>query len=452
MVTLLAATGMLGTGFSEDSFNRALMKQPIMIGCDAGSTDPGPYYLGTGTSMAAKQSVKRDVRIMLKAAVLYKIPLIIGSAGTGGSNIQVDWLVNIVNEIATEENLEFKLAKIYSQITNELLLEYFKEGKIHSLENAPEINEDNINNMINIVGQIGPEPYIEALKNEAQVIIAGRSSDTSIYTAVPISMGLNTAEVLHAAKIIECGAGCVVNRKHPDSMIAEIFDSHFHIESPNPDFKVTPSSVLSHLMYENASPYTLKESNGKLQTEQSKYIQNGDGVDVYDSVFIPSDTYTIRIEGTYFIGYRRITIAGIRDPFVLKQLNSFLEESISSVNKKVEESLNINKKDYSITVRKYGQNGVLGDNEPKNVKDLHEVGLLFDVISSSKEISRSIMSILWHTILHYPIKEWSGLVSQLAFPFSPPDSDMGEVYEFALNHTIEIDHPLDLIKINYLNI
>ena len=55
---------------------------PDFIGCDAGSTDPGPFYLGSGESAFPKIAVKRDLALLMKAAQSKKIPLIIGSAGT----------------------------------------------------------------------------------------------------------------------------------------------------------------------------------------------------------------------------------------------------------------------------------------------------------------------------------------------------------------------------------
>jgi len=48
---LVSATGMLGSGYREDSLDKAVALGARMIGCDAGSTDPGPGPLATGTCM-----------------------------------------------------------------------------------------------------------------------------------------------------------------------------------------------------------------------------------------------------------------------------------------------------------------------------------------------------------------------------------------------------------------
>jgi len=44
-----------------------------MIGCDAGSTDPRPGPLATGTCMFSKAAVKRDTEIMPTHAVKARI-------------------------------------------------------------------------------------------------------------------------------------------------------------------------------------------------------------------------------------------------------------------------------------------------------------------------------------------------------------------------------------------
>ena len=62
---ILSPTGVLGSGFVETSFERALARSPHFIGCDAGSTDPGPSHLGAGHAAFPRDAVKRDLRLML---------------------------------------------------------------------------------------------------------------------------------------------------------------------------------------------------------------------------------------------------------------------------------------------------------------------------------------------------------------------------------------------------
>jgi hypothetical protein len=48
---LVSATAMLGSGFRAESLDKAISLGVRMIGCDAGSTDPGPGPLAMGACM-----------------------------------------------------------------------------------------------------------------------------------------------------------------------------------------------------------------------------------------------------------------------------------------------------------------------------------------------------------------------------------------------------------------
>src|SRR5712691_1886129 len=140
---LVSATGMLGSGYRADSLDKAVELGARMIGCDAGSTDPGPGPLATGTCMFSKAAVKRDTEIMVTRAVAANIPLIIGSAGTSGSDAGLLWMVDIVREIAHERGLHFKLAAIHSEVAKETVREHLRAGKARALPpSAPLVETD----------------------------------------------------------------------------------------------------------------------------------------------------------------------------------------------------------------------------------------------------------------------------------------------------------------------
>lgn len=110
-----------------------------------------------------------------------------------------------MQEIAREENLNFKTAIIESEPDRELLLQKYREGKFRALDPAPEIDEDTLRDTDHIVAMMGAEAYQEALTNGAQVILAGRSTDAAIFAAIPVAQGFPPGLCWHAAKIMECG-------------------------------------------------------------------------------------------------------------------------------------------------------------------------------------------------------------------------------------------------------
>ena len=51
---VLTPTGTLGYGFGAEAFERGHGPGPDVIAVDAGSTDPGHYYLGAGKPLVSR--------------------------------------------------------------------------------------------------------------------------------------------------------------------------------------------------------------------------------------------------------------------------------------------------------------------------------------------------------------------------------------------------------------
>ena len=76
--TVYAPLGMLGYGFPESSMEAALAHGFDVIALDAGSVDPGPYYLGSGKSFTSRAMVKRDLSLIVQAGQKAHVPILIG--------------------------------------------------------------------------------------------------------------------------------------------------------------------------------------------------------------------------------------------------------------------------------------------------------------------------------------------------------------------------------------
>ena len=59
---VLSASGQLGFGIPEAAFKTGIARRPHFIGCDMGSVDPGPYYLGSGRIAASRSPYSRTLR------------------------------------------------------------------------------------------------------------------------------------------------------------------------------------------------------------------------------------------------------------------------------------------------------------------------------------------------------------------------------------------------------
>jgi Acyclic terpene utilisation family protein AtuA len=441
-ITAVAATGNLSTGFREETLVRAVNQGAHFVGCDAGSTDSGPYYLGSGNPRGPRQGVKRNLALILRETLRAGIPAIIGTAGHAGGRPHLQWTVEIVRELAREHNWHFKLAAIDSEIEPAVLADAFRKNEIRALSPAPIFNEQVISQAQRFVAMMGIEPLQAALAGGAQVVIAGRCSDVAIYAAYPVMMGIPKHVAFHAGKILECGAASVAQRLYPDCMAAELDSEGCTVEPPNPELRCTPQSVAAHTLYENADPYMLVEPGGSLDTTAARYHAVTDrAVRVEGGRFIPAEKYTVRIEGASLAGYRSIVIAGIRDPLILRQLDSFLASLRATVERKIADNLAASSGSYTLNFRVYGRDGTMGALESNPGIEGHEVGLIIDVVAASQSLASDILPLIWHSGLHHPIPEYQGLVSNFAFPFSPPGIDVGAVYRFCCNHVWELNDP-----------
>ncbi|GAB3904037.1 hypothetical protein GCM10029964_096930 [Kibdelosporangium lantanae] len=188
-VRVLAPSGMLGAGWDHATVERGIALGADVISIDGGSTDSGPHYLGSGTPKTAAKAVKRDLRSLLTAAAGAGIPVIVGSCGTSGTDSGVDWVAGIAAEVMAEEGLDLKVARIYSEQSAAELKEHLDSGRIHALPPLGELRAETLESCTHIVGAMGHEPIVEALRAGAQVVLAGRATDTALAAAYPLMRG-----------------------------------------------------------------------------------------------------------------------------------------------------------------------------------------------------------------------------------------------------------------------
>ncbi len=433
-IRYLSLCGLLGYGYSPVSLENALKEKLDFVGVDAGSTDPGPYYLGSGKGFVKKLQVKRDLALILPHIKERKIPLIIGSAGGSGAKPHVESVLEIIGEIAKEQGCEFNVAVIYSDLSPEFL-HRAADGHLFSCGGSPEFKAEQVDKLVNPVAQFGTGPIIEALESGAEVIVAGRCCDTAVFASYPIWKGFDPGLALHAAKIAECGALCARPVGANDSLIVEMYEDHFTVEPPNPARTCTPDSVAAHSLYEQPDPNCFYEPEGKIDLSGSTFEQIAPRkVSVYGSKLVAADKETTKLEGTVRIGCRSISIAGMRDPSGVAHLDE-IEKGVRSA---VAESASFVKSDeYSLRFLRYGLDAVTGDNEAPDTLP-REVGLVIEAIAPSQEQADALVALARSKALHQGFPNRKATAGNLAFPFSPSDFSGGEVYEFALYHLTDL--------------
>ncbi len=447
-IRALAPTGAVGyTPFDEETFYAGLDQNPDFIGADAGSPDSGPYYVATNAHYGSRAATKHDLRLMLHGAIDKNIPLIVGGASGFGSKQDVTWKLDIINEIVKEDNLSFDMATVYTDVKKEYLKKRIKSEEIEGLGIETPLSEESIDKSDAICAQIGPEPLIEALKTGAQVILSGRCCDDAIFAAMPIYKGFDKGLALHMGKIIECGGACGVPHSIAHSMVGVIRDDHFLIRGASKNQRVSVDSVAEHTLYEVDHPYIQADPGGINDLKDSVYTQiDPSTVMVSGSKWIPNE-YKVRLEGAGRVGYRTVSIDGIRCPILLSNLDDFLETAKKSAHKTYGKYYDPSS--YKIFFHIYGRDGVMGSLEPLKTISNKEVALVTEVIADTQEIANAICGFLKHNMLFQSYPGQISTAGNLAHLNSVEVYPTEGSFEFTIDHLLPLEDPLDICKIEY---
>ena len=446
---ILSTTAILGYGFPKESFDEGMKRKPDLIAVDAGSTDPGPFYLGEGVSFTDRGAVKRDLEIMICAGVKENIPVVIGTAGGSGAKPHLEWCADIIREIAKEHDLHFKMAMIHADMDKEEMKKALTEGKISPLEPAPQLTVEDIDASTNIVGQMGIEPIMKALDSGVQVVLAGRAYDPTVFAAPAIRKGYDKGLAIHLGKILECASICAVPGSGSDCMFGYLGEDYFRVEPLSSARKCTTLSVAAHTLYEKTNPYILPGPGGHLDLAETTFEQDSENtVKVKGTRYVTAPQYTIKLEGAKCIGYRTVSVAGTRDPIMISKIDDIVE----GVRARVADNYRDKGYKYNLNFTIYGKNGVMGDLEPVKDAHPHELGIVIEVVADTQEQADTICASARSTMLHYGYEGRRATAGNLAFPFSPSDFHAGRVYVFSMYHIIEVEDPTSLFPIDIVTL
>lgn len=435
---VLSPTAILGYGFPEESFLKGMEEKPDLIAVDAGSTDPGPSYLGSGKSFTDRVGVKRDLRYMLTHGVRNKIPVVVGTAGGSGARPHVDWCRAIIEEIAREEGLSFKMGIAYADIPKATVIAAIEAGQVSPLDDLPQATAEGVESCPYVVAQMGIEPIQALLAEGVDVVLAGRAYDPVNFSALPIMKGYDWALATHMGKILECAAIAATPGSGADAVIGILHEDHFVLKALNPIRKFTALSTAAHSLYEKSDPYHLPGPGGTLDLTHVKFTEHEDGtVEVRGTTVEPTNPYRIKLEGASVVGYRTISIAGTHDPIMIAGLDKILVE----VKARVDDLLKKENVEAQVFFHVYGKNGVMGDLEHAAPAAPHEVGIVLEVMAPTQEQADTVCSITRSTLLHYGYEGRVATAGNLAFPFSPSDVKMGAAYQFTLYHLMDVADP-----------
>ena len=441
---VLVPSGVLGLGFDRGALARGVALGPDIIAIDGGSTDSGPFSLGAGQSKYSRAATKSEWRDLMRARAEAGVPLIIGTAGTCGADATVDWMYQITVELAEELGQSVKVARLYSSQPAERVAQAMADGRVKALPNAPEVTAGDVARMTHIVALAGAEQVQAALQTGADIIIAGRTTDTATIAALPLLRGDHAGAAWHGAKIAECGALCSTN---PTSGVIVVdFDDHgFTVEAMHETALCTPHSVSAHMLYENTDPFILLEPGGHLDVRGARYhALDARRVRVEGSAWLPGP-YTVKLEGARVAGYQTTIVAVLRSRHYVTHAKAWVEKLTTYLTAEIASRMGLTGEDYTLEFRAMGVDATLGAQENRTATPV-EVGILGIVTARTQEEAAEIGKLINPFVLHYPLTEDEELPT-FAFPYSPATTDRGALYEFALNHVMALDDPMSAFRI-----
>ncbi len=294
---------------------------------------------------------------------------------------------------------------------------------------------------------MGHEPIATALTAGADVVLAGRATDTALAAAFPLLHGLPAGPTWHAAKIVECGGQCTTNPR-AGGVLATIDATGFTIEPLDPDARCTPTSVAAHMLYETVNPFSMREPAGTIVVSDATYTALDDRrIRVSGSRFEPAAQHTIKLEGARITGYETMSFTAIRDPHILSQIDTWAALLRRMITEWVTGTLGLTPDEYAFDVRLYGHNAILEDIEPARAEAPREVGVMLLVNAPDQQTATAVAKVANPLMLHLPTPDMDYLPS-LAFATSPAETERGAAYEFVLNHVV-VDSPTALFRTSF---
>jgi hypothetical protein len=217
---------------------------------------------------------------------------------------------------------------------------------------------------------------------------------------------------------------------------------HFLIHSPNPARKVTPGSVAGHMVYEVEHPYIQEEPEGTQDFSDVTMEAVGDATRVSGSRFKPHARPTLRFEGAELRGHRSFLLGAIRDPFLIRTLDTFIAGCMQQVR-----DIEADQLDFEIAWQVFGRDAVLNGMEPVVNPSIHEVGLLAQILAPTQDRAHDVAGLLEARMIGFTYEGAKTRTANIAFPFSPLVCNNGAVYRFGVMHVAELAEPGDLRRL-----
>ncbi|HKA43724.1 MAG TPA: acyclic terpene utilization AtuA family protein [Burkholderiales bacterium] len=423
-----------------ESFRLGVAARPDCIAADSGSDDVGPVPLGSDTSTSPLAWQTYDLEQMLLASRQVGVPMIIGSSGDTGSNSRVDLYVRIIKELAAKNGLKrFKLGYFYSEVDKEDLRRRMRAGeRVAGLDAHPDLDETELDATARIVAMAGVHPFLELLRQDADVIIGGRSSDSCVFAAPAIHHGIPESQAYYLGKVLECASFCAEPYGAKETVLGEVTAEDVRVTAMSPGQRCTVASVAGHAMYERANPYFEHVAGGTLDMSECRYEQISEKTTrITGARFKPAAEFRVKLEGAGKVGERYVGLVGIRDPYTI----AHADEVIAWARQQVRERFGDD--GYELHYIVYGRDGVMAELEPMKRRPAHELCILVQGVAPTAAMAEEVCMIGTRQMFYARLPDVKGSAGSVAFALDEV-LHASAAYRWTLNHTLRCEHPLEL--------
>ena len=447
-IRLLSTSAILGYGFPEASLQAGLARDPHVIGVDGGSVDPGPHYLGSGKPFCSPIAIRRDLRLMLRAASNTKFRWSSAPAAAPAASRIWRWWCRWCARSPAKKACTSRWP---SSMPNRTRLSEARvaAGRFRRWRDQPPLTDATIDRATRIVGDDGTRtvhggagcrrPGGAGGTGERSGAMGGRGdarADCPRPRAGMRARCWNAAPRRQCRKAMTaCSSRCATIMSNASRPIRRA--AARRCRSPITACTKTQPDP-SYRAGRHAGHVGLPVRGG----------QRPRGADQRHALD-PADRYTVKLEGVELAGYRAICVCGTRDPLLIGRLDDFL----ASVRGEVADQGGGVRCDAGLLStryprlwprRRHGRAGAVAQCSAART------GLRHEVVARDKSGNRQRRAgdgADQHAAHRFPGRLCRE--GNMAFPFSPSDIEVGPVYRFNVFHVAELDDPTELFPIEY---
>ena len=263
-----------------------------------------------------------------------------------------------------------------------------------------------------------------------------------LFAAPAIRAGFPEAAAYYLGKVLECASFAAEPFMGKESIIGTVTRDAVTVTAMHPGQRCTVASVASHAMYERANPFFEHVAGGVLDMTDCRYEQVDERTTrVTGFTFRRDAIYRIKLEGAGKVGERAVAIAGIRDPYTIRNIDAVVGWARAKVGERWGEP----GARYQLYYHLYGRDGVMGPWEPERTVG-HELCVVVEAVAPRWEDAEIICALGTRNLFYARLPEVKGTAGTAALM-------MDEVlrgkpgYEWTVNHVLPLADPLELCTI-----